>query len=231
MPWRNGRRIEVCATRAALRNPQSLRQLLVWPMSNDGDPAVPVPAIVEALKVAGPRSATALARRLQLRKADVLVACRALATASHIRRLGKRWALRVPVRCAGFNKAGTQCGRIAAPGSAFCTHHEPRAHAPLPQAKAVGNKPAIAEPRAPRTAADGIASPTPPSAVASAHPDAPNDAPELFVRGHRVTEADVIDALSGLGDEEVQAFRDGRLPAAKAYRIAQNWLRTVGRMR
>jgi hypothetical protein len=199
--------------------------------SNDRDPTVPIgSAIIEELRLAGPQSASALARRLQLRKTDVLVACRALATASHIRRLGKRWALSVPVRCAGLNKAGTQCGRVAAPGSAFCTHHEPRAHAPLPRAKAVGNTPAIAERRA-RRAADGIASPPPQSAVASTHPDAPNDVPALFVRGHRVTEADVIDALSGLGDEEVQAFRDGRLPAAKAYRIAQNWLRAVGRMR
>jgi hypothetical protein len=160
-----------------------------------------------------------------------LIACRTLAASSQIRRRGKRWALRLPVRCAGLNKAGSPCARIAAPGSSFCAHHEPRADTPRPRPRALAAKPAIVEPTTRRKAAGAVASPTPPSAVASAHPDAPDDVPELFVRGHRVTEADVIDALSGLGDEEVQAFRDGRLPAAKAYRIAQNWLRTMGRMR
>src|SRR5712692_9652675 len=59
------------------------------------DPTVPIgSAIVDTLKAAGPRSATALARRLTLRKANVLVACRAVAAAGQIRRLGKRWALR-----------------------------------------------------------------------------------------------------------------------------------------
>ena len=54
--------------------------------------------------------------------------------------------------------------------------------------------------------------------------------PELFVRGRRVTEADVIDALSMLGDEQVQAYHEGRLPKAEAYRIAHQRLRTLARL-
>jgi DNA-binding Lrp family transcriptional regulator len=54
--------------------------------SDRREPAVPIgSAIVETLKVAGPRSASALARRLRLRKADVLAACRALVAAGQIR--------------------------------------------------------------------------------------------------------------------------------------------------
>ena len=48
--------------------------------------------------------------------------------------------------------------------------------------------------------------------------------------GHRVTEADVIEALSMLGDEQVQAYREGRLPKAEAYRIAHHRLRAIARM-
>ncbi len=67
------------------------------------DPTVPIgSAIVDTLKAAGPRSASALARRLTLRKANVLVACRAVAAAGQIRRLGKRWALR-PVPWSEWN--------------------------------------------------------------------------------------------------------------------------------
>jgi hypothetical protein len=200
--------------------------------SNDGDPTVPIgSAIVEALKVAGPRSASELARRLQLRKADVLGACRALAAASQIRRLGQRWALRLPVRCAGLNKAGSRCARTAAAGSTFCAHHEPDAHAPLPRPKPLAAKPSTAEPIAPITTNAVVPSPTPPRQEAPALPEAPNATPELFVGGRRVTEADVIDALSMLGDEDVQAYREGRLPKEKAYRIAQDRLRTIARMR
>src|SRR5712691_4055720 len=100
---------------------------------NRVDPTVPIGSgVVTTLKAAGPQSASALARRLQLRKADVLVACRVLAAAGQIRRLGKRWALRPPVRCEGLNKAGRQCARAAAYGSAFCTLHQPNANAPRP---------------------------------------------------------------------------------------------------
>jgi hypothetical protein len=45
-----------------------------------------------------------------------------------------------------------------------------------------------------------------------------------------VTEADVIEALSMLGDEEVEAYRQSRLPKAEAYRIAHHRLRTLARM-
>ena len=59
--------------------------------SDGGDPTVPIgSAIIQTLKLAGPQSATALARRLQLRKANVLTACHTLAAARQIRRLGKR---------------------------------------------------------------------------------------------------------------------------------------------
>jgi hypothetical protein len=198
--------------------------------SNDADPTVPIgSAIVEDLKVAGPQSASALARRLQLRKADVLVACRALAAASQIRRLGKRWAVRLPVRCAGLNKAGRQCARAAASGGAFCALHEPDTRTPLPRPKPLAAEASIAEPAAPT---ESVMRPrSPPREEEPALPEASNVAPELFVGGHRVTEADVIEALSMLGDEELQAYRDGRLPKAKAYRIARNRVRTIARMR
>lgn len=55
---------------------------------------------------------------------------------------------------------------------------------------------------------------------------------ECFVRpdGRRVTEADVIEALSMLGDEQVEAYREGRLPKVEAYRIARDRLRPLARM-
>lgn len=187
-------------------------------------------AIVDALKVAGPRSASALARHLGLRKADVLVACRTLAAASQIRRLGKRWVLRLPARCAGVNKAGSQCARMAAPGNAFCAHHEPDPRTPLPPPKPPAAKPLIVEPTTLPQAPATVASPTLRHEQAPAAPEPLDEAPELFVRGHRVTEADVIDALAMLGDEEVQAYREGRLPKAKAYDIARDRLRTIARM-
>jgi len=74
-----------------------------------------------------------------------------------------------------------------------------------------------------------VASPVPPREQAPADPPASDPAPELFVRGRRVTEADVIDALSMLGDEQVHAYREGHLSKAEAYRIAQHRLRTLAR--
>ena len=68
------------------------------------------------------------------------------------------------------------------------------------------------------------------AARAGARPSSADAEPELFVRGRRVTEADVIDALTMLGDEEVQAYHEGRLPKAEAYRIAHHRLRTLARM-
>lgn len=199
--------------------------------SDHGEPTVPIgSAIVETLHVAGPQSATALARRLQLRKADVLVACRALAAACQIRRLGKRWALRPAARCAGLNKAGGRCARVAATGRSFCAQHEPDLHASPPRSEDVVPERAIPEGTPPMTARD-VASPTPPREEAPACAEASDAAPELFVEGHRVTEADVIEALSMLGDERVQAYREGRLPKAEAYGLARNRLRAIGQMR
>ena len=199
--------------------------------SDDGDPTVPIgSAIVETLKVAGPQSASALTRRLQLRKADVLVACRALAAASQIRRLGKRWALRPPVRCAGLNQAGRRCARLAANGSAFCAQHEPDANAPPPRPEPLAAERSIAKHTPSMKARGVVASSTPPREEAPARPEASDAAPELFVSGRRVTEADVIEALSMLGDEQVQAYREGRLSKAKAYGIARDRLRTIARM-
>ena len=89
---------------------------------------------------------------------------------------------------------------------------------------------ALAENTPSRNARGVVASPVPPREQAPARPPASDAAPELFVSGRRVTEADVIDALSMLGDEEVQAYREGRLPKAEAYRIAHHRLRTLARM-
>jgi hypothetical protein len=75
-----------------------------------------------------------------------------------------------------------------------------------------------------------MASSGPPRDDAPAHRETPNTAPEFFVSGRRVTEADVIEALSMLGDEDVQAYRDGRFPKERAYRIVRNRLRTIARM-
>ena len=75
-----------------------------------------------------------------------------------------------------------------------------------------------------------VASPVPPREPEPARPPVSDAEPELFVRGRRVTEADVIEALSMLGDEEVQAYHEGRLPKAEAYRIAHHRLRTLARM-
>jgi hypothetical protein len=74
-----------------------------------------------------------------------------------------------------------------------------------------------------------VASPVPP-AERSVAPQVSEAVPELFVSGHRVTETDVIEALSMLGDEEVQAYREGRRPKAEAYHIAYRRLRTLARM-
>ena len=73
------------------------------------------------------------ARRLQLRKADDLAACRALAAGGQIRRLGKRWTPRPPVRCAGLTGAGKRCARVAAYGRTCCTPHEPEADPASPR--------------------------------------------------------------------------------------------------
>ena len=194
------------------------------------DPAVPIGSgIAKALKAAGPQSASALARRLKLRKADVLVACRVLASAGQIHRLGNRWALRPPVRCAGLNEAGRRCARMAAYGSAFCTHHEPDAVALPPRLEPLAPQRSIAEHTPSMNAKAVVASPVPPQPE-PARPPASDAEPELFVRGRRVTEADVIEALSMLGDEEVQAYHEGLLPKAEAYRIAHHRLRTLARM-
>ena len=75
-----------------------------------------------------------------------------------------------------------------------------------------------------------VASPVPPREPEPARPPTSDAAPALFVRGRRVTEADVIDALSMLGDEEVQAYHEGRRPKAEAYRIAHHRLRRLARM-
>lgn len=195
------------------------------------DSTVPIGAvIVKTLKVAGPQSASAVARRLKLRKADVLVACRALAASGQIHRLGNRWAPRPPVRCAGLNEAGRRCARVAAYGSAFCAHHEPDADAPPPRPEPLAPERSIAERTQSMNAKAVVASPVPPREPEPDRPPASDATPELFVRGRRVTEADVIEALSMLGDEEVQAYHEGRLPKAKAYRIAQDRLRTLARM-
>jgi hypothetical protein len=194
------------------------------------DPTVPIGSgIIKALKVA-PQSASALARRLKLRKADVLVACRALAAAGQIHRLGNRWALRPPVRCAGSNEAGRRCARMAAYGSAFCTHHEPDAVALPPRLEPLAPQRSIAENTPFMNAKAVVASPVPPRELEPARPPASDAEPELFVRSRRVTEADVIEALSMLGDEQVQAYYEGRLPKAEAYRIAHHRLRTLARM-
>lgn len=197
---------------------------------NRADPTVPIgSAIVAALKAAGPQSANTLARRLKLRKANVLVVCRALAAADQIRRMGNRWALRPPVRCAGINEAGTRCARVAASGRAFCHHHDPK-DAPQPRPEPVVADRTILPPTAPTNVSAVVASPLPPLEPAPASSPASDAAPELFVNGRRVTEADVIEALSMLGDEEVQTYREGRRPKSEAYRIAYRRLRSLARM-
>jgi hypothetical protein len=199
--------------------------------SDDGDPSVPIgSAIVSALKVAGPRSASELARRLQLRKADVLLACRALAAKNQIRRLGKRWILRAAGRCAGLTKAGSRCARAAAPGSAFCVLHEPEILKSLPTSKPLSAVPSIVEPTVPTQPTDLMPSSTLGRDQWPASPAVTEPVPELYVRGRRVTEADVMRALSMLGDEMVEAYRNGRLSKTDAYRIARNRLRTIAQM-
>lgn len=199
---------------------------------SDGvDSTVPIGSvIVKTLKVAGPQSASAVARRLKLRKADVLVACRALAAAGQIHRMGNRWAPRPPVRCAGLNEAGRRCARVAAYGSAFCTHHEPDAVALPPRLEPLAPQRSTAERTPSMNAKAVVASPVPPREPEPARPSELDAEPELFVHGRRVTEADVIEALSMLGDEQVQAYHEGRLPKAEAYRIAHYRLRTLARM-
>jgi hypothetical protein len=195
--------------------------------SDRRNPTVPIGSvIVHSLKSGGPRSASALAQCLRVRKADVLRACRALAAAGQIHRLGKRWALRPPVRCAGLNQAGRRCARVASYGSsAFCIHHELDAGVPPPEPAPRAPERSIADHPASTNARGLVASPVSPEEPAPTRP--PDAAPELFVGGRRVTEAEVIDALSMLGDEEVQAYREGRLLKTKAYRIAYDRLRTL----
>jgi hypothetical protein len=71
---------------------------------------------------------------------------------------------------------------------------------------------------------------SPRAAASFAHSTNRNATSELYVKGHRVAEADVTEALSMLGDEQVQACRDGRLPRAEAYRIERNRYRTIAGM-
>jgi hypothetical protein len=202
------------------------------------DSTVPIGStIIQALKAGGPQSGSDLARRQQLRKANVLVACRALAAVGQICRMGQRWALRPPVRCAGMNNAGRRCGRAAAYGSAVCVHHEPDADVPpvivgiRPASTATQVPPLAALPSAAESvnSSRAVTSLAPPAECPLA-PQTSEAVPELFVNGRRVTEPDVIEALSMLGDEEVQAYREGRLPKREAYRIAYHRLRTFVRL-
>lgn len=80
--------------------------------------------IVELLRQR-PASGGALAKRLGVRRAAALGACRALHRAGRVQRDGNRWRLMPGTRCRGQNSYGENCGREAALGSAFCLHHEP----------------------------------------------------------------------------------------------------------
>ena len=65
----------------------------------------------------------------------------------------------------------------------------------------------------------------PPVAKAAPAPKpepAPTAEPELFVYGHRVTEADVLAALRMLGDDALADYAAERLSKATAYEIARD---------
>ena len=206
--------------------------------SKPSDPAVPIGSeIVRALKLAGPLSANALARRLKLRKATVLAACGALAAVDHIRRLGKRWTLRPSLRCAGLTTAGKQCRRNSTIGTTFCAQHQAAENAVQPVPHIVA--PFVPKPFAANARVAAELQPPDSGAVnvqvqsrdQTPTPQEPEFDPDRWraPSGRRITEADVIQALSMLGDEEVQAYREGRLAKTKAYAIARHRLRMIGR--
>jgi hypothetical protein len=64
----------------------------------------------------------------------------------------------------------------------------------------------------------------PPVAKAAPAPKlaAPKPEPELFVYGHRITEADVLEALRMLGDDALADYAAGRWAKATAYEIARD---------
>ena len=135
---------------------------------------------------------------------------------------------------------------MAVSGSAFCTAHQPDAHAPL--AGPLSHAPEETGWVAPLALKPPVLTPptnadAPPArateAVAPAGPREPAPAcqEEAFVpedwrapNGRLLTDADAIEALRMFGDEEVQAFLEGRMPKAAAYRIARDRLRTFARM-
>jgi hypothetical protein len=64
---------------------------------------------------------------------------------------------------------------------------------------------------------------SPPVAKAAPAPKPePEPEPELFVYGHRVTEADVLEALRMLGDDALADYAAGRWSKATAYEIARD---------
>ena len=66
-----------------------------------------------------------------------------------------------------------------------------------------------------------VAKAAPAPKLAAPKPE-PESAPELFVYGHRVTEADVLEALRMLGDDAPADYAAGRLSKATAYEIARD---------
>lgn len=62
----------------------------------------------------------------------------------------------------------------------------------------------------------------------------PQPEPEVYAYGQRVTELDVLDALTSLGDEAVADYREGRTSKSQAYEIARlrlRQMRQIGRAR
>lgn len=53
------------------------------------------------------------------------------------------------------------------------------------------------------------------------------ETPEVYVGRQRVTERDVVEALTALGDEVVADYRAGRMTKREAYAIARNRLKQL----
>jgi hypothetical protein len=74
------------------------------------------------------------------------------------------------------------------------------------------------KPKRPNTAADG-------GTWGRSTADDPA-APELYIYGVRVREADVIESLKDLGDQALADYRSGKLSRQEAYRAAAQWVRS-----
>lgn len=67
-----------------------------------------------------------------------------------------------------------------------------------------------------RVGLPGLSIPSRPIAVVKTEPE-----PEVYAYGHRITEADVLDALRCLGDEPLDDYRASRMSKVTAYGIAR----------